>query len=128
VRLTIRHLTGARATRVDVVTLGPHREVILGRAPSAAVRFDPRRDAGVGRHHARIEQVPDDPLRFRLVDLESRNGTWLNGARLTGPALLRPGDVIRLGQGGPEVRFGVEGVNGLAATGGDPGLGGPTMW
>ena len=111
VRLTMRHLSGSRATEVEVVTLGPHRELILGRAPSAAIRFDPERDAGVGRHHARIEQYPDDLLRFWLVDLDSRNGTYVNGTRVTSPALLRPGDLIRLGRDGPEVEFGIEGVD-----------------
>ena len=42
VRMIFRHITGARATEVDVVQLGAHRELVLGRAPSAAVRFDPR--------------------------------------------------------------------------------------
>ena len=107
VRIILRHITGSRATEVDEIALGAHRELILGRAPSAAVRFDPRRDASVGRHHARIE--PDDvPGRFRIVDLASRNGTMLNGRRLTGPASLSPGDIVRLGEDGPELEFLVE--------------------
>ncbi len=109
VRIIFRHITGSRATQVDVVPLGAHRELILGRATSAAVRFDPRRDIAVGRHHARIE--PDaEPGTFRIVDLGSRNGTLLNGHRLVRPTLLHPGDIVRLGQDGPELEVTVEHV------------------
>ncbi len=107
VRITFRHITGSRATEVDVVPLGAHRELILGRAPSAAVRFDPRRDGSVGRHHARIEPG-SIPGGLRVVDLESRNGTFLNGRRLDGPSELRGGDILRLGEDGPELEVLIE--------------------
>lgn len=105
VRIIFRHISGARATEVDVVAFGAHRELILGRAPSAAVRFDPRADTCVGRHHARIVPRDGDPTRLMLDDLKSRNGTFLNGRRVDGPLELRSGDVIRLGDGGPELEM-----------------------
>ncbi len=104
VRIVLRHITGSRATEVDDIPVGAHRELILGRAVSAAVRFDPRHDTSVGRQHARIEPDVLDG-RFRLVDLGSRNGTWLNGRRLSHPALLEHGDILRLGDVGPELEF-----------------------
>lgn len=107
VQIIIRHITGSRATEVDVVPLGPHRELILGRAPSAAIRFDPRRDAAVGRHHARIEPAAE-PGHLQVVDLGSRNGTFLNGLRLEGPAPLHPGDILQLGAHGPRLEVLVE--------------------
>ena len=58
VQIIIRHVSGARATEVDVVPVGEHRELIFGRARSAAVRFHPQRDPRVGRFHAR-----GDPAR-----------------------------------------------------------------
>jgi len=108
VRMIFRHISGVRATEIDVVQLGAHRELVLGRAPSAAVRFDPRRDMDVGRHHARIAWSETDPARFLLVDLASRNGTFVNGARVEGPIALQSGDVVRLGHRGPEVEILVE--------------------
>lgn len=102
IQFIFRHLTGSRATEVDVVPLGAHRELILGRAPSAAVRFDPRRDAGVGRHHARIEPG-DEAGQFQIVDLGSRNGTFLNGERIERAMPLHPGDVVQLGEDGPRL-------------------------
>ena len=107
VQFIFRHITGSRATELEVVPLGAHRELILGRAPSAAVRFDPRRDTAVGRHHARIEPG-ETPGAFRLVDLGSRNGTYLNGVRVEGPTALEDGDIIQLGEQGPRLQLRME--------------------
>ena len=104
-RMIVRHLSGARATEVDVVTIGAHRELILGRALSAAVRFDARRDGAVGRQHARISCDEQLPTRFSLVDLGSRNGTYVNGLRVAEAVLLQRGDVVRLGASGPEIQL-----------------------
>ncbi len=100
-----RHLSGARATEVDTVPLGAHRELILGRAASAAVRFDARRDTVVGRHHARIVPLDGEPAEFLLVDLQSINGTYVNGKRIVERAMLHPGDIVQLGAGGPTIEF-----------------------
>ncbi len=51
-------------------------------------------DPGVSRRHLRL--VPT-PVGLSLVDLESRNGTLLNGVKVTGRVVLEPGDVVRLG-------------------------------
>jgi hypothetical protein len=66
-------------------------ENVLGRDPAADVFIDA---VGVSRRHAVI--VVGTAL-VTLEDLSSKNGTFLNGARLTGPAALEAGAVIRLG-------------------------------
>ena len=101
--IMFRHISGSRATEVDVVELGEQRELILGRAPSAAVRFDPVHDRDVGRYHARISWSDATPIIFEIVDLKSRNGTFVNGRLITTPMRLKVGDVIQLGKQGPEV-------------------------
>lgn len=106
VQIIFRHLSGSRATMIDVVPLGAHRELILGRALSAAVRFDPHDDRAVGRQHARITRTAHQLV---LADLDSRNGTLLNGTRLTTGAELHSGDVVQLGEGGPMVEVTIEG-------------------
>lgn len=63
----------------------------IGRGRDAAVRLD---SAGVSRHHARIVVNGD---AAQLDDLDSKNGTFVNGARLTASCLLNEGDEIRLG-------------------------------
>jgi serine protease Do len=108
VHLIVRHLSGARATEIDVVPLGAHRELILGRAPSAAVRFDLERDTLVGRHHACIVPRDDGRLGFVIVDLGSRNGTFVNGRRVDGVVDLCPGDIVQLGDQGPTIEIGFE--------------------
>lgn len=100
--MIFRHISGTRASEVDVIAIGSHRELILGRASSAAVRFDARGDGGVGRQHARIAWGDDQPTAFSLVDLGSRNGTFVNGHRVLEHVSLAPGDVVRLGKSGPE--------------------------
>jgi len=51
-------------------------------------------DRTVSRLHARI--VPEGD-QFFLEDAGSANGTFVNGLRLTGRRVLRPGDVLQLG-------------------------------
>ncbi|MBL0215325.1 MAG: FHA domain-containing protein [Myxococcales bacterium] len=51
--------------------------------------------ADVSRRHARIHREPDG---YVLEDLDSANGTYLNGERVTGPARLRIGDRVQVGR------------------------------
>jgi pSer/pThr/pTyr-binding forkhead associated (FHA) protein len=50
---------------------------------------------GVSRTHARVVSQQDG---FYLEDSNSRNGTWLNGERVSAPRRLRHLDVITLGR------------------------------
>jgi hypothetical protein len=52
------------------------------------------KDPDVGRYHARILY---DRGRFVLEDLESSNGTWLNGEKIS-EAALKNGDRIKIGE------------------------------
>jgi serine protease Do len=104
----LRHLKGSRAGATDTFPLASVADLTLGRDPLAQVLFDPDKDDLVGRQHARITRDPNDPIRFTLTDLDSRNGTFLNRMRITGTVPLVPGDVIQLGAGGPELRFEID--------------------
>jgi putative peptide zinc metalloprotease protein len=73
----------ADATRVPVVS-----EMTIGRAPGVSLVLS---DPSVSRVHARISA---DAV---LEDAGSSHGTWLDGVRVTGPAPLRDGAKIRLG-------------------------------
>jgi serine phosphatase RsbU (regulator of sigma subunit) len=78
----------ARRIRLDRPVL------TLGRSSTNDV---PLGDRTLSRVHARIEGVLDGgPIR--LVDLGSRNGTSLNGSRITEPVPLSAGDRIQLGE------------------------------
>jgi hypothetical protein len=64
---------------------------VLGRAADVDVPLD---DAGVSRRHAEIH-VTDD--RYRVVDLGSTNGTFVDGERVTAGE-LRDGSTITVGR------------------------------
>jgi predicted component of type VI protein secretion system len=64
---------------------------VIGRGLGADV---PLTDAGVSRRHAEIRLAGGGPM---LNDLQSTNGTTVNGARVT-TAALTDGDEIRLGE------------------------------
>jgi S1-C subfamily serine protease len=104
-RVILRHLKGSKASQLEEFPLQGFAELVFGRDPASSVRFDPERDDLVGRQHARITRDATDPQRFKLVDLNSRNGTFLNKLRVVGEMPIQPGDVIQLGAGGPEIQF-----------------------
>ena len=60
-------------------------------------------DPGVSRHHARLTWREN---RWVLEDLNSSNGTFVNGQRITGPVALRSGVQVGLG---PNVVLGMRG-------------------
>ncbi len=104
-RVILRHLKGSKASQLEEFPLQQFAELTIGRDPAASVRFDPEKDDLVGRQHARISRDAADPYRFKLQDMNSRNGTFLNKLRVVGEMPLQPGDVIQLGAGGPELQF-----------------------
>lgn len=104
-RVILRHLKGSKASQLEEFPLQQFAELVFGRDPNSSVRFDPEKDDLVGRQHARIARDPADPYRFKVVDLNSRNGTFLNKLRVVGEMPIQPGDVIQLGAGGPEIQF-----------------------
>jgi DNA-binding winged helix-turn-helix (wHTH) protein len=69
----------------------PSGETVLGRDSSAGVYVD---HPSVSRRHARLSI---EAGRARLDDLGSRNGTFLDGRRLDGPAEIREDAIIGLG-------------------------------
>lgn len=104
-RIILRHLSGSKANQVEEFSLDQFKELIVGRDPSATVKYDPTRDDLVSRQHAKIMPDESDPTQFVVVDLNSRNGTYVNKQRIVGSARIAPGDVIQLGPGGPEFEF-----------------------
>ncbi len=104
-RVILRHLKGSKASQLEEFPLQQFAELTIGRDPNSTIRFDPEKDDLVGRQHARISKDAADPYRFKLQDLNSRNGTFLNKLRVVGEMPLQPGDVIQLGAGGPELQF-----------------------
>jgi DNA-binding winged helix-turn-helix (wHTH) protein len=66
-------------------------ETIVGRDPGAAVFVDHR---SISRRHARIV-VADDGATVQ--DLDSKNGTFLEGRKVSAPVPLADGDKLKIG-------------------------------
>jgi hypothetical protein len=80
-----------RGGTAQVVDLGDD-PLTLGRGADNSVEFPT--DIGVSRHHAVVEPVPGG---WRLRDVGSSNGTYVNGQRVELERLLQPGDEIEMG-------------------------------
>jgi Nif-specific regulatory protein len=75
----------------DVFRLSPPAQAIIGRASSNQIVI---RTEQASRQHARIAWTGQ---RWSIEDLDSRNGTFVNGQKLTGAAMLSDSDVIEIG-------------------------------
>lgn len=74
----------------QVLILG-QAALTIGRRPDNTIVLS---DSLVSRQHARIEWQPQGPV---IVDLGSTHGTYVNERRVSGPRLLQPGHVVRVG-------------------------------
>jgi adenylate cyclase len=70
----------------------------IGRNPDSTIQIS---TDNVSRNHAIVQASDHSP--FVLLDLGSRNGTYVNGSRIAVSTPLRNGDVISIG--GQELRF-----------------------
>jgi pSer/pThr/pTyr-binding forkhead associated (FHA) protein len=80
-----------RSVRIDASTT-------IGRAPECELRID---DTYASQQHARVFGKGGS---WYVEDLGSTNGTFVNEQRLAAPAMLTPGDKIRVGTTVVELR------------------------
>lgn len=78
---------------------------MIGRDPRCQIVLDSDTYGGVSRQHVRVSAVPGHSCLWQVCDLNSANGTYLNGQLLKGCRMLESGDRIVLGRGGPEFVF-----------------------
>jgi len=72
-------------------------EVVIGRSRKCDVSIS---DRFLSRRHARLYRDGDG---WRIEDLGSRNGTFVNGRRVERPQLIKPGDVLTMSASRVEV-------------------------
>ena len=70
----------------------------VGRAPECELRLD---DTYASQQHARLFAKNNS---WFVEDLGSTNGTFVNDQKLAAPAMLQPGDKVRVGQTIMELR------------------------
>lgn len=66
-------------------------ETTIGRSSDNDIQLSNPR---ISKHHAKIV---GENQRFKIIDLESTNGTWVNGRQVQNPVSLHMEDVIRFG-------------------------------
>ncbi|MGZ9234313.1 MAG: FHA domain-containing protein, partial [Anaerolineales bacterium] len=79
---------------------GIQQDIVFGQKTLIQIGRDPGNDVvlpspSVSRFHAQVERVSQ---RYRVEDLQSANGTFVNGERVEGSVWLKPQDTIRVGQ------------------------------
>lgn len=89
----VGYLVGERGEISGLRVAIPDKGLIVGRDPNHAdLVLD---HTLVSRRHAQI--APGKDGKLYLIDLQSRNGTHLNGRRITAPVALSAGDKIDFG-------------------------------
>lgn len=85
----IQMLTGRSAgSKID---LGEKKEILIGRNPGSDLMIS---DEFASNMHAKLVLVGDE---WVLQDLNSTNGTYLDGKKVTTPVTMRAGATIRIG-------------------------------
>ena len=98
-RVELRVTSGSRAGQREQFD----KSVIsIGRNPINDFRFHPELDPDVSSKHAEIRVLES---KVTLIDLDSTNGTFVNGQRVQGSRALFEGDLIAFGGDGPKVEF-----------------------
>ena len=103
-RVELRVTSGSRAGQREQFD----KSVIsIGRNPINDFRFHPELDPDVSSKHAEIRVLES---KVTLIDLDSTNGTFVNGQRVQGSRALFEGDLIAFGGDGPKVEFHISAV------------------
>jgi diguanylate cyclase (GGDEF)-like protein len=97
-RACLTVLTGSLSGQLFKVSKGTLQ---IGRSPQVELRLE---DDGISRNHARIRS---ETGRAWIEDLQSRNGTFVNGDRISAVVELKDGDKIQVGRG-TVIRFGFQ--------------------
>ncbi|KAM3091830.1 PrsW family glutamic-type intramembrane protease [Phormidesmis sp. 146-35] len=93
--------------------------IAIGRDPRCQIVLDPLLYGSVSRRHVEIRPTTRTTASglptWWVCDLNSSNGTFLNGRRLRGCKVLKTGDRVGLGQNGPEFIFAYQSGTGSAS-------------
>ena len=68
----------------------PAKQMVVGRDEDCDLRIG---SALVSRKHCVLQNTPEGIL---VTDLGSQNGTYVNDIPITGPTILREGDILRI--------------------------------
>ncbi|NJK68137.1 MAG: PrsW family intramembrane metalloprotease [Microcoleus sp. CSU_2_2] len=97
---------GAAGTPASKYQLSEDMEVAIGRDRSCQIALESLAHGTVSRRHAAVRPLTNSSFpKWEICDLNSANGTYINGQKLQGCQTLETGDRICLGIDGPEFIF-----------------------
>lgn len=97
---------GAASGPASKYQLSEYGEVAIGRDRNCQIAVESIAHGMVSRRHAAVRPLTQSSFpQWEICDLNSANGTYLNGTRLQGCQTLQTGDRISLGIDGPEFIF-----------------------
>lgn len=103
--LTVIHVDGSKRGQTETFE---QPLVAIGRDPANQLVFDPFKDQDVSAKHA---QFVVQGSSLMIQDLKSRNGTFVNGARVGDqPVPVPDGAVVQFGDKGPKVQISFRGA------------------
>lgn len=97
----LKHIEGSKQGQVESFD---SERIRIGRHLDNDLQFDPEIAREVSGHHAEILCHKD---AVTIKDLQSRNGTYVNGRRINQPTQLTDGDVIQFSSRGPKLVFSI---------------------
>lgn len=101
-KLIIKHTSSSKAGQTETLEI-KSGALVFGRTDDCQVQYAADQDSLVSRNHCKIEWAAPD--RYVLTDLDSSNGTLINGQRINQPTELNVEDTVQLGAGGAEFIF-----------------------
>lgn len=101
-KLRVTHVEGSKKGSVDNFDAPV---VTVGRDPSNVLAFDPVKDDRVSTKHAALSEQGGQLI---VTDLGSRNGTIVNGQKISGPTPVPSGGLIQFGDNGPMIMVAYE--------------------
>ncbi len=104
VSVIIRYLEGKQKGSTKKFVVNENLSITIGRGDSNNVPFSLDEDS-ISREHCVIHVKTGTPHTYEISDLQSKNGTFVNGQPVTGKTLLSAGDTITLGKNGPALGF-----------------------
>jgi type VI secretion system protein ImpL len=105
----LKHIEGSKAGQLDTFDKD---QVRIGRQRDNDIAYDPQRETAVSGYHAEIYR---DNHNYFIKDLQSRNGTYVNGRKADGTISLKEGDTIQFSSRGPKLSFSLRDPNAVSA-------------